>query len=113
MARVAVTNRAKSFVIATDKSRARADPMSSLHDRAIQLQRKLDHGSRFVDVIAGKKLDTKCPKGLLSRRNNALIFLVEPGHIKQSEEDQVRRDPEKIVEVATHPLSVINRRHLR
>ena len=35
------------------------------------------------------------------------------GEVEQSENDPVRADPDEVVEIARHPLAVIDRRQLR
>jgi hypothetical protein len=78
-----------------------------IHYGAIQLQGQFHHGIGFVDIVGREEPMTICPKGLLDGGQNAPIFSATARHIQESEQDEVRRNADEIVEVTSDALSAI------
>lgn len=112
MSSVDITNDSQRLVVTSRECGTCAHALGRVQNRAIQLQAKLYHRVRFVNVIRRKQAGSQSAKFHLHARKDGAGRLQASGHIKHPEQYSLRMDADEIVEVAGLALPVIDRRQI-
>jgi len=110
VSRVGVTQSAEFLVVASDESRAGAHAAGGFEKTVIEAETEFGDGVGFVEVLAREEFLARISEDLLRGGENAASFIAPSGGVEQAEQNALRTDPNRVIEIPGDALANENGR---